>query len=59
MTVDGEGRPLSGAVVIRNVVAGSLTKRLGMEEGTPLPLPAGSVEEQVPLLAAQRPGKTI
>ncbi len=26
-------------VVLRNVVAGSLTKRLGMEEGTPLPLP--------------------
>jgi phosphoribosylaminoimidazole-succinocarboxamide synthase len=26
-------------VVLRNVVAGSLTKRLGMEEGAPLPLP--------------------
>ncbi len=26
-------------VVVRNVVAGSLTQRLGMEEGTPLPLP--------------------
>ena len=26
-------------VVLRNVVAGSLAKRLGMEEGTPLPVP--------------------
>ncbi len=26
-------------VVLRNVVAGTLTKRLGMEEGSPLPLP--------------------
>lgn len=29
-------------VVVRNVAAGSLAKRLGLEEGTPLPAPSSS-----------------